>query len=144
LTDDQIREHDRVYQLGWSLTKNLLLLDGDDPSQRPGCLSRAFQLKPDDWGSLARRESPPPSVAMVRGPFSSPGPTSCWFRTIRGSVSHLALALLMNGQVPEAQAVAADAVGRAPADPIAKTGRRIIEDVAAERRPTPKSAMELG
>ena len=190
VTEDQAREHDRVYQLGWSLTKGLLLLDGDDPSRRPGwfarrrlrralgCFEAALQIFPDGWqslwamgkihqrlgesaeslGCLARAyqlKPDQPGVAREAGIAATElgdGPRAVQFTRAAialvpddpGLVSNLALALLINRQVEEARAVAADAVARAPADPIAKTVRRLIEDVAAGRRPQPRSGRELG
>src|SRR5262245_51219912 len=64
VTDDEVREHNRVYDLGWSLAKDLLLLDGDDPARRPGwfarrrlrraieCFEAALRIAPEGWQSI--------------------------------------------------------------------------------------------
>jgi Flp pilus assembly protein TadD len=64
LTEEEAREHDRVYKQGWSLTKGELLLGGRGRLRRPGWLSRrrlkralecfeaALQISPDGWPSL--------------------------------------------------------------------------------------------
>jgi Flp pilus assembly protein TadD len=189
LTENQVREHDRVYGLGWSLAKGLLLLDGGNPSRKlgwfsrrrlrraMGCFEAALRIAPEGWQSLwamgkihqrlgntpeavgcfarAHQLKPDqPDVAREAGIAATDlgdGPRAVQFSRAAvalapndsGLVSNLALALLINGQTPEASAVAADAVARAPTDPIAKAVKAIIDDVAAGRRPKPRSAKDL-
>ncbi len=64
LTEDEAREYNRVYQLGWSLTRGLLLLDGNNPPRRPGwfsrrrlrrateCFEAALRIAPEGWQAL--------------------------------------------------------------------------------------------
>lgn len=186
LTEDEVREHDRVYQQGWALTKGHLLLAGADHLGRPGWLSRrrlrralqwaALQVFPDGWPSLwvmgkihqrlgettealgcfarAHQIKPDqPDVAREAGIAASDvgdGQRAVQFTRAAvasapndpGLVSNLALALLINDQIQEAQAVAADALTRAPADPIARRVKVIADDVAAGKRPRPRSTRE--
>ena len=64
LTDDQAREHNRVYQRGWELIKGELLIADRTPSRGPGWLARrrlrqaiecfdaALKIAPQGWQSL--------------------------------------------------------------------------------------------
>lgn len=108
-----------------------------------GCFARAHQLQPDQ-----------PDVAREAGLAAADlgdGQRAVQFSRTAvalapndpGLVSNLALALLINDQITEAQAVAADAVTRAPDAPIAKAVKAIVEDVAAGRRSKPRSARDL-
>jgi tetratricopeptide (TPR) repeat protein len=189
LTEIEAREHNRVYQEGWSLIKGLIVLDGVSLSRKPGwfsrrrlrralaCFGAALQIVPDSWQSLwamgkihqrlgegaealgcfsrAHQLKPnQPDVAREAGIAATDlgdGPLAVQFTRAAvaaapndpGLVSNLALALLINDQVQEAQAAAADALARAPADRITKTLKGIIDDVAAGVRPRPRSARDL-
>lgn len=189
LTEDEVREHNRVYELGWSLTKGLLLLDGHKASRTPGwfsrrrlkraieCFEAALRIAPEGWPSLwamgkihqrlgetaealgcferaYRLEPDQPDVAREAGIAAmdlGDGPRAVLFSRAAiasnpndpGLVSNLAVALLINDQIREAQAVAPEAVTRAPSDPIAKAVRAIADDVAAGRRPRPRSTKEI-
>jgi tetratricopeptide (TPR) repeat protein len=190
LTEEEVREHDRVYKQGWSLTKGELLLAGRDRLGRPGWLSRrrlkralecfeaALQISPDGWPSLwamgkihqrlgesaealgcfarAHEIKPDhPDVAREAGIAASDagdGPRAVQFTRAAvaaapndpGLASNLALALLIDDQIQEAQAVAMDAVTRAPADPIARKVKTIADEVASGKRARPRSTRDAG
>jgi tetratricopeptide (TPR) repeat protein len=61
-----------------------------------------------------------------------------------GLVANLALALLIHGQVSEAQRAAIDACARAPHDSVSRTVDRIVKEVASGARPVPGSGRDLG
>ena len=188
-TEDQIREHDRACEEGWSLVEGHLIMDGEPPSGKPGwfarrrlaraleCFEKALKINPDGWQSVwamgkihqrlgdtrraltyfARAHKMNPDqvdVAREAGIAAADvgdGPRAVQFTRAAvalapddaGLTSNLALALLINDQVQEAQATAADAVGRVPADPVAKTVKAIIDEVAAGTRRRPRSVKEL-
>lgn len=60
-----------------------------------------------------------------------------------GLLSNLALALLFSGELDEARATIAQVIARAPQDRIALAVGALVEDVAAGRRPRPKSGRDL-
>jgi len=190
LTEEEIREHGRVYDKGWSLIQGELLLADANPSGKPGwfarrrlreaitCFEAALKITPESWQSLwalgkihqrlgevpealncfaqAHQLNPSqPDVAREAGIAASDigdGPAAVRFSKAAiaakpddpGLVSNLALAFLINGEIENAQAAAAEATSRAPNDPIAKSVRSIVDEVAQGRRSRPKTVRELG
>lgn len=60
-----------------------------------------------------------------------------------GLLANFALALVISGELQAARQAIDECLGRAPNDRISRALSKIIEDVAAGRRPQPKSRREL-
>ena len=109
-----------------------------------GCFRRAHQLAPSQ-----------PDVAREAGIAASDlgdGPAAVQFTKAAiaakpedpGLVANLAIAHLINGEVEQAQLVAAEATSRAPNDPVSRAVRHLVNEVAEGRRPRPRTMRDLG
>jgi tetratricopeptide (TPR) repeat protein len=115
----------------------------DEYPEALGCFARSHDLAPTE-PDVAREAA----LAAIE---CGDGPAAVRFAKAaiaaspddQGLVSNLAIAWLIAGDLTQARATAAEAAARAPDDPVCGTVLRVIDEVAAGRRPRPRTGREL-